>query len=304
MAVAMDTGQFAGHHVTKLLERLAFQIGSVKHSHDAEAVHDLRVAIRRFTQALVVFQPCFAPKEVKKIRRRLKDTMALAGQVRDCDIALKYLTELRSPEATALREEFQSRRQEANRALLAALKRWVLRKTSSKWRDGLEAIREADGFCHLQIDDTAHRELPRIARGFFKCGNRAADAKASAEELHQFRIAAKKFRYTLELFAPFYGSAANDWLERITGVQTLLGRINDCRTVRTMVSRMGENGRIEASLRKRQRRRTDEFRQLWAEQFSSSNGAKQWMQALRCPPRKPMVRGTAATQKVNRAAGA
>jgi len=301
MALAMETGPFAVHQMTKLLERLVFQIRGVRHSHEAEAVHDLRVAIRRFTQALVVYQPCFDPKEVKKIRRRLKDTMALAGQVRDYDIALKYLSDWRSPEVAALREEFQIRRHEANRVLAASLKRWVLRKTSSKWRDALEAVREADGFCHRQIHDTARRELPRIARGYLKCGNRAADAGASAEELHQFRIAAKKLRYTIELFAQVYGPTADGWVERIAGVQSLLGRINDCRTVRIMVSRTGGNARIEAFLKSRQRRRTEEFRRFWADEFSGA--AKQWMHALRCPPKKPVARSTATNQNPPRAAG-
>ena len=294
MALAVETGQFAAHQVTKLLERLAFQISRAGHSHDAEAVHDLRVAIRRFTQALIVFDPCFAPREVKNIRRRLKVTMALAGEVRDCDIALKYLAELQSAEAATLREGFQDRRKEAHGALVAALKRWVLKKTSSKWRDGLAPVRDADGFRNQPIEDTARRWLRRIARGFFKCGNRAAGAKASSEDLHQCRIAAKKFRYTLELFAPFYGPAAHDWLEYVTGVQALLGRINDCRTVRTMVSQMGEGSGIEASLKKRQRRRIDEFRRLWAARSCSASTAKDWMHALRRPPRKPVERLSAA----------
>ena len=303
MAIGMETRKFAAHQVTKLLERLAFQISRARHAHDAEAVHDLRVAIRRFTQALAAFQPCFAPKEVKKIRRRLKDTMALAGQVRDRDIALKYLSGLRSPDAAAVREGFQEQRQAAHGALVTALKRWVQRRTSSKWRDGLETVGETDGFGLQPIEETARQDLPRLARGFFKCGNRAADAKSSAEELHQFRIAAKKFRYSLELFASFYEPAASDWLARITGVQSLLGRINDYRTVRIMMAEAGANPRIEASLKKRQRRKTDEFRQLWADQFSSPDTAREWIQAMRNAPKKPIERSAAATPGAHRAAG-
>ena len=42
----METGTFASDTVTKLLERLSYQISATVHGPDVEAVHDLRVAIR------------------------------------------------------------------------------------------------------------------------------------------------------------------------------------------------------------------------------------------------------------------
>ena len=78
----MDTGTFAVDSATKLLERLAFQIHHVRQNGDVEAVHDLRVAIRRFGQSLVLFKDVFAGKDVKKIRRRLKELMKLTNEPR------------------------------------------------------------------------------------------------------------------------------------------------------------------------------------------------------------------------------
>jgi CHAD domain-containing protein len=257
-------------------------VGSTGHSPDPEAIHDLRVAIRRFTQSLAVFKPCFVRKQLKNIRRGLKPVMTLAGEVRDYDIALEYLSKHASPESTGLQTVFQARRRQAERALCSALKNWVTRKTSSKWRSVLQPVAGAEGY---SVNAAAQSAIPKLGKDFLKSGSRAAHSSASAGELHRFRIAAKKFRYTLELFAPLYRSVANEWLERIARLQSLLGRINDSRTVRGMVADIGDHKKIESALKKNQRRKTAEFRQLWTDDFASP-AARHRLRALQSPPRK------------------
>jgi CHAD domain-containing protein len=68
----MDSRAFSVGQTTRLLERLALQIKGTPHSHAPGAVHDLRVAIRRFTQALAISKPFLSSRAVKKIRRRIK----------------------------------------------------------------------------------------------------------------------------------------------------------------------------------------------------------------------------------------
>src|SRR5207237_10760438 len=46
-------------------------------------------------------------------------------------------------------------------------------------------------------------------------------------ELHQMRIAAKRLRYTLELFAPVDPAALGPVIERVKAIQEQLGRIHD-----------------------------------------------------------------------------
>src|SRR5215467_14523116 len=98
--------QSAPGQVTVLLDRLAFQVNKTRQIRVPELVYDLRVAIRRFTQALAVFRPCFDTKQPKKIRRHLRNMIEIAGEVRDCDLALAYLTKLRVPAPEALVAEF------------------------------------------------------------------------------------------------------------------------------------------------------------------------------------------------------
>jgi hypothetical protein len=49
----------------------------------------------------------------------------------------------------------------------------------------------------------------------------------NVSQLHEMRIAAKRLRYTLELFAPHYGETAEKAVARIKELQDYLGRIHD-----------------------------------------------------------------------------
>ena len=244
-------------------------------------MHDLRVAIRRFQQALVVFAPCFPAKDTKKTGRRLKRLMALAGEVRNCDIAAHLLA--RSAKSPAIQEKIEARRKEACVRLTALLKRQADRHWYTKWRARLA---EADAAAHPNfsrstIENIAGRILPRMANDFFTQGNRAADAKASARKLHEFRLTGKKFRYTLELLEPVYGPGLRSRLEPIRAVQTLLGDVNDCRAARDLIAAWEGSRELDARLRKRQRRKTREFAAKWQETLSGGKEAQQWTRYLR-----------------------
>src|SRR4051794_32128264 len=158
----METGTFAVDSATKLLERLAYQIHHTLHASDAEALHDLRVAIRRFGQSLAAFKHVFAGKDVKKMRRRLKDLRDLTNEPRDCDVGIQLLTESKLPGAAALIQGLRARRKEAMKLLLPLLRRWTARKTSSKWRAALTP----NGGSHVPLDETARQRLPRLTKRF------------------------------------------------------------------------------------------------------------------------------------------
>ncbi len=311
MALTIETRKFAGQNSARLLGRLAFQMNLTMKSRNTDSVHDLRVGIRRFTQALSVFKPCLRGKETRKIRRRLKKLMLHAGDVRNCDIALKLLSKAHMAEAANLRPKIQSQRKEAVRVLVAALKRRIERKSSLKWRTALEAAIATgnDASCRMAIEETARRILPAMAKDFLERGNSASEAKASPEKLHQFRIASKKYRYTLELFAPLYGESLKGWLDRVKSIQSLLGGINDCVTVAEIVA----DHKVEALsswLKKRQRRKTEEFCRRWQEVFGDRELVRSLMQLLSHPQasspamKKPVARSRTASRPGSRKSSA
>ncbi len=287
-----QTAQFVTQQTIRLLDRLARQAAHTLHSSDADAVHDLRVAIRRFVQALAVWKPCFPTRERRRIRRDLKELMGFAGEVRDRDIAMELLADESSNEAAALSAKLQIGRKEAAKVLSAVLGRWVARKSPSKERNGLLPVR-SEAAAPEQI-------LARLAKKFFRAGDLAAEENSSPSDLHGFRVQAKKFRYSVELFQPVYGQAADEWLGQMKRIQKLLGDMNDYRVTREMVEEMGAHAPLSASLKRRQQKKAEGFRELWRAEFAGTD--KQWLKSFACPPRKPMARAAApGAKKLSRA---
>ena len=102
----------------------------------ADPVHDLRVAIRRFSQSLRAFASFFPQKERRKIRRVLRHFMKLSGKVRNLDIALDLL-ESHQAAVPAVLDRFRMQKEQAERELADSLRRWAQTGYSSRWRAGL-----------------------------------------------------------------------------------------------------------------------------------------------------------------------
>ena len=119
------------------LDRLAYEMGRNGKSADVEAVHDLRVSIRRLVSCLKAFPEFFSSGGKRKVRRRLREMMALAGEVRDRDIAIELGRQAGLPEESELLAKLAGERTGAARRLRLLLKHSVKRGMTDKWRDRL-----------------------------------------------------------------------------------------------------------------------------------------------------------------------
>jgi CHAD domain-containing protein len=130
--------QYARQQASTLLRRLAFQVNRAARSAEPEAIHDLRVSIRRLSRCLRVFAPCFPGRSWKKARRDLARLMKPAGRVRDRDITLELLAQCGIPARAAVVRRIEAERREAAGDLVAQLRRWERRDFSHRWRARLE----------------------------------------------------------------------------------------------------------------------------------------------------------------------
>ena len=121
-----------------LLRRLAFQLNRASRDGDPEAIHDLRVAIRRLSRCLRVFAAFFPGDSWKRVRHQLSDLMEAAANVRDRDIALQLLAEAGLPARAAIATRMAAERRKASHELLLEIRRWKGRSFSRKWRSRLE----------------------------------------------------------------------------------------------------------------------------------------------------------------------
>lgn len=128
---------FAGRHLSRLLNRVAFEAARTARSPDPDAVHDLRVAARRFGVTLWSFRPFLPARDVKRVRKQLRQLRIATAAVRDRDIAIDLFKLAGvAPSAPACARLLRERK-ETESALVEFLSRWHRRGFSSRWREAL-----------------------------------------------------------------------------------------------------------------------------------------------------------------------
>ncbi len=204
-----------------------------------EAVHAMRVAVRRLRSALSVFRRAAGGPALEALAPRLQAFATVLGQARDWDVfldgtgndvaralpddprvaaMLAAAAKRRTAAYTALRQEFASagfRRLIVGLAQQAALRPWLL---------------EAD---------EAHAALlgqPAGAYGAVLLAKRRKRllgagpdiAALPAEDLHTMRKEGKRLRYAAEFFAAGHGKReARRFASRLAALQEALGHLND-----------------------------------------------------------------------------
>ncbi|MCX6628553.1 MAG: CHAD domain-containing protein [Candidatus Solibacter sp.] len=117
-----------------LLRGLASQVNRASRTGDPDAIHDLRVAIRRLSRCLRLFARFYPAHSWKKVRRRLASLMDVCGTVRDRDIAIELLRKARVPPVSPLLRQLYQERLAARLELRRQLLRWKQRAFSRRWR--------------------------------------------------------------------------------------------------------------------------------------------------------------------------
>jgi CHAD domain-containing protein len=114
--------------------------------------------------------------------------------------------------------------------------------------------------------------LPKMAEKYFHAGREAADGARSPKEVHRFRIATKRFRYTLELFRPVYGASLDQRLTTLHDLQTTLGKLSDYRSMQQMLEGDEE---LVAKLKHAAKKHLKEFQDDWKE-FDGEGQMERW----------------------------
>jgi CHAD domain-containing protein len=92
----------------------------------------------------------------------------------------------------------------------------------------------------------------------------------ASEAQHDMRIAAKRLRYVLEIFASCLGDEAEGARRATKQLQSVLGDLHDCDLMLTKVEQIGS---VTAVLRERRKRFFHEFVELWQSEASKGTWA-------------------------------
>lgn len=220
---------------------------------DADAIHDLRVSIRRLKQVLKVFEKWFEAKQVDGVRKHLRKLMDRCAAVRNCDVAIEVLRTAgwKNPKLFA---DLDQQRKLARGELADMLKRWRRQDRVVRWSDDLRVV-QADS--QETVGECAQRLLPEMVEDLFRAGREAVLPESSHKTMHRLRLKAKRVRYTLELFESVYGERSAPIMDALKGLQEKLGAINDCAVTLDLVRR---NRGAVAALRRLAGEREAEFR--------------------------------------------
>jgi CHAD domain-containing protein len=206
----------------KKLERGAFEA-------DEDAVHDMRVAIRRVRALLRIARPFFPRKVLAALGDRARETAQALGAVRDVDVLLLHAAAYlgATPDAAAGLEgwmaQLQSRRTAAHEQLRTHLAGKRFRRLGAALRSFL-AHEAAPGPDDLRLRDVLGAEL---WDQYGQVRRYEARDRSAPEVLHPLRIEIKRWRYLMEFFQGVLGKRAEPAIQLAVRAQDHLGRLHD-----------------------------------------------------------------------------
>ncbi len=230
----LSNGAYAQALIQEQLSRLVHLQAPVSAGESSEALHQMRVVMRRLRATLNQFEPALCLPAAVNDQRVAKWVRRL-GMARDLDVLRgrlehDFLPQLPEAELEALRPVRKQLRRERELAHghvgdvlrsrsylegLAALQGWV--KQPAFTLLGHQPIREW----------VAEWAAPVFGMLFLHPGWQLSRPSAQEELLHELRREIKEARYQLENLAPVMGSASTACIVRLKKGQALLGELND-----------------------------------------------------------------------------
>jgi putative phosphoesterase len=222
------------------LEALGSRVQGALTKEDPEDVHQLRVASRRLRADLPIFKRCLPKEDLEQWKVSLKSLTTSLGLARDADVQILFLEDLLSSEAGRSMERGIRSLLDERRAHRSSLKQGVTEALGALSASGaLEGLREACSqnlsigtvkgahYRSVTLRLTARRSIGKRLEGLLAC-EACVRREDAASEHHRMRIAVKKLRYTLEIFAPLFRGRSRAAIGALKRLQDLLGEMHDC----------------------------------------------------------------------------
>jgi len=232
--------QYFGALVLKeRLDAVQAEVPGVREGKDHEFIHRIRVASRRLRSALDVFASVLPAEVWDDCQKPLKKITRQLGEARDADVQIEFLESYVShdtdpshrPGLDRLMLRLRQHRTSLQSGVLDAMDRLGDRRIIERMTEPLLEI----------LAREALAQTPRTSPALFKlaCPSLAIclenmlaftphiQRPENHDEHHQMRIAAKKLRYTLELFGPLFNKDLKTFTETVKEAQSVLGEIHD-----------------------------------------------------------------------------
>jgi CHAD domain-containing protein len=207
--------------LTYWMARVLKELENVRTAPDPDAVHDLRVALRRCRSVAAVMEevdPDPAWPEMRKLGRKLFREL---GELRDTQVLEGWADKL-SRAGDPVRERLMS---------------YFAKKEAEEKEAALRAAEKFDVKAWKSYERVLGHRVRVVAPNSLAAKSLALERLLGARELHQLalrterpepwhtlRIGTKRFRYTVESLLPELNES---WCENLKRVQDLLGEVHD-----------------------------------------------------------------------------
>lgn len=209
-----------------------------------EALHQMRVSLRRARSALKMFAPVIGGPLAGKLTEEAKWLAAELGHARDFDVFLADIIAPVQPRDAALRrlhDRAEAMRSENwERAVVALRSRrytrflleYGLLLAGREWRMKRKAPALARDFAAAALDKRVTRILKR---------GREIEA-LKGEERHELRKELKRLRYALHFLSSLYEPGdVKPYLKNLSQMQDVFGALNDVATAHLILDELGRD---------------------------------------------------------------
>lgn len=212
------------------MERVLKELEKVRTAPEPDAVHDLRVAIRRCRSVGAVMEevdPDPAWPEMRKLGRKLFRQL---GELRDTQVLEEWMKKL-GAESDPIRERllilFEAREKEQQATALRAIAKF----NQKSWKKLERRLQQRSRM--VPPDGPAAECLALERMEATKLLHVRALRSEKPQAWHVLRIAVKRFRYTVESLLP---RRYEEWGENLKRLQDLLGEVHDLDVLATTIA--------------------------------------------------------------------
>lgn len=284
---------FGMQRLIPLLEAFSKEIKGVKTAQDIEHIHRMRVASRRLRAALPLFVSCIPERKYHQWLLEIQKITRALGDARDTDVQIAFITKIikkrgggmqgdrtdvsssvqdKGDVETVLLLQLQKKRSKLQAAVVSDLekleKSGIIEEMRTFFLTQTSGINKRKKSPPFGIPPVAALRISRRLKTLLSYERWVHNMDAVAEH-HAMRIAAKRLRYTIEIYAPLYRLELKKYLSRVKKIQEILGDLHDCDvwidTVMVMLLKERSTYHVKDSSKNRQVNRVAGYRHFLSE---------------------------------------
>ena len=216
-----------------------------RNSLSTEAVHDLRVSLRRFLAVLRIVETLTTSRRTRAFRQSAKSNLDDLSHLRDLHVQTEKLEALESeyPRAATILATLADERATQEKRVGRSLKAAEPGRLTRRFARMVDAI--SDDFADPSVVESAEDTVVAAVDEAFMLvmDRRNALGAADSNTVHDLRLAFKRFRYMVEALRPLLKDATPDQRSAMGAYQDRMGAVHD---IETLLARVRSERQTEA----------------------------------------------------------